>query len=57
MSVLVNCAYWDQKYPRILTAAHMRELNKQKRNRYGTIASHVLPHVPAYCALRKHTIV
>jgi alpha-aminoadipic semialdehyde synthase len=33
MSVMVNCAYWDQKYPRMLTAEQMRVLNRQKRHR------------------------
>jgi alpha-aminoadipic semialdehyde synthase len=37
-SVIVNCAYWDQRYPRKLTTAHMRQLHRERRHRLIGIA-------------------
>lgn len=36
--MLVNCAYWDQKFPRHVSVADIRELHKQRRNRLIGIA-------------------
>ena len=38
MSVMVNCAYLDQKFPRLVTTAHMRDLHRHKKNRLIGIA-------------------
>lgn len=34
----MNCAYWDQKFPRHVTVHDVRELHKQRRNRLIGVA-------------------
>ena len=33
VSALINCTYWDQRYPRLLTTKQMQELDAAGRNR------------------------
>jgi alpha-aminoadipic semialdehyde synthase len=38
LSVLVNCMYWDARFPRLLTVDQMRDLYQSGRNRLLAIA-------------------
>lgn len=33
VSVIMNCMYWDHRYPRIITIDQIRQLVEEKRNR------------------------
>lgn len=49
-SVLVNCAYWDSRFPRLLTKNDMRVLHNEGNKRYETIVKILVENNKAFLA-------